>query len=62
VTLRATNAQAEKLAFGSDNGKIWLVLRPAAGARRVKPGLVTVETMLLGTSPITVMHSFGGRR
>jgi Flp pilus assembly protein CpaB len=62
VTLRATNEQAEKLAFGSDNGKIWLVLRPAAGAKRAKPGLVTVETMLLGIPPITVIHSFGGHR
>jgi Flp pilus assembly protein CpaB len=63
VTLRATPAQAENLAFASDNGKIWLVLRPAAGARVAKPGIVTVETMLLGIPPITIVHYLkGGRR
>jgi Flp pilus assembly protein CpaB len=61
VTLRATASQTEELAFASDNGKIWLVLRPSSGARLARPGLVTVETMLLGIPPITVMHSFGGR-
>ena len=62
VTLKVTDTQAEELAFASDNGKIWLVLRPAAGARLGKPGLVTVETMLLGVPPITVIRSFGGKR
>lgn len=60
VTLRATAAQAEELAFASDNGKVWLVLRPAAGASLARPGLVTVETMLLGIPPVTVIHSLGG--
>jgi Flp pilus assembly protein CpaB len=62
VSLRTTNAQAQQLAFASDNGKLWLVLRPAAGAKPTKPGLVTVETMLLGVPPITIVHSLGGRR
>jgi Flp pilus assembly protein CpaB len=61
VTLRTTALQAEKLAFTSDNGKIWLVLRPPTGARTSPPSLVTVETLLLGVSPITVLHSFGGK-
>jgi Flp pilus assembly protein CpaB len=61
VTLRATAAQTEQLAFASDNGKIWLVLRPSRGGRLVRPGIVTVETMLLGVPPITVLHSLGGR-
>jgi Flp pilus assembly protein CpaB len=61
VTLRATPAQAENLAFASDNGKIWLVLRPAAGAKVAKPGIVTVETMLLGIPPITIVHYLKGK-
>lgn len=60
VTLQATPTQAEELAFSSDNGKLWFVLRPASGAKLAKPGLVTVETMLLGIPPITVLHSLGG--
>jgi Flp pilus assembly protein CpaB len=61
VSLRVTDAQAAKLAFTSDNGKLWLTLRPAAGAKPAKPGIVTVETLLLGIPPITVVQSLGGR-
>jgi Flp pilus assembly protein CpaB len=62
VALRASAAQAEELAFTADNGKLWLVLRPAAGARPARPGIVTVETMLLGIKPVTIIHSLGGHR
>jgi pilus assembly protein CpaB len=61
VTLRTTAFQAEKLAFASDNGKLWLVLRPPTGARPAPPNLVTAETLLLGVSPIAVLRSFGGK-
>jgi Flp pilus assembly protein CpaB len=62
VTLKATAYQAEQLAFASDNGRIWLVLRPPTGARASKPNLVTVETLLLGTPPLAVLHSLGGKQ
>jgi Flp pilus assembly protein CpaB len=62
VSLRVTDLQAAELAFASDNGKLWLVLRPSAGAKPSPPGLVTVETLLLGIPPITVIHSLGGRQ
>jgi Flp pilus assembly protein CpaB len=62
VSLRVNDVQAAKLAFASDNGKIWLSLRPSAGAKPSRPGLVTVETLLLGVPPVTVLHSVGGRR
>jgi Flp pilus assembly protein CpaB len=62
VLLRLTDKQAADLAFASDNGKVWLSLRPGAGAESSPPSLVTVETVLLGTSPLTVLHSFGARR
>jgi Flp pilus assembly protein CpaB len=61
VSLRVTNAQGEELAFSSDNGKVWLVLRPAAGAKLARPGLVTVETVLLGVPPVVVLRSLGGK-
>ena len=51
VVLRASGDQAPLLAFASDNGKIWLMLRPATGAKNVQPGLITAER-LLGSRPV----------
>lgn len=62
VSLRVTDEQAAQLAFASDNGKVWLSLRPAVGAKESKPGIVTVETLLLGIRPITAVRSLGGRQ
>jgi Flp pilus assembly protein CpaB len=61
VSLQVDDLQAAKLAFASDNGKLWLALRPGAGAKAVTPGLVTIETMLLGVPPVQVLKSVGGR-
>ncbi|MGE5273339.1 MAG: Flp pilus assembly protein CpaB [Verrucomicrobiota bacterium] len=61
VTLKTTSYQSQKLAFASDNGKVWLVLRPPSGARPAAPRLITVETLLLGLSPTAVLHTFGGK-
>lgn len=61
VDLKVTDRQAAELAFASDNGKLWLALRPAAGAQASPPGIVTVETLLLGVPPVTVLRSFRGR-
>jgi Flp pilus assembly protein CpaB len=61
VTLKTTSYQSQKLAFASDNGKVWLVLRPPSGARPTAPRLITVETLLLGLSPTAVLHTFGGK-
>jgi Flp pilus assembly protein CpaB len=54
VSLRMNDAQATKLAFASDNGKIWLVLRPAANAKSTPPGLVTAGVDILGLQPLPV--------
>lgn len=54
VSLRMTDAQAAKVAFASDNGKVWLALRPAANAHSTKPGLVTVESEVFGLPPLPV--------
>jgi Flp pilus assembly protein CpaB len=48
VVLRGTAIQAAEMAFAADTGKLWLVLRPASGAKPSKPGLITVERLLLG--------------
>jgi Flp pilus assembly protein CpaB len=61
VTLKTTSYQSQKLAFASDNGKVWLVLRPPSGARPAAPRLITVETLLLGLSPTAALHTFGGK-
>jgi Flp pilus assembly protein CpaB len=62
VTLAVDDVKAAQLAFAADNGKVWLALRPSAGALESRPGLVTVETMLLGVSPVKVLRSLGGTR
>jgi Flp pilus assembly protein CpaB len=62
ITLRATPRQAAELAFASDNGALWFVLRPPTGATPSPPSIVTAETMLLGVQPVAALHSLGGRR
>jgi Flp pilus assembly protein CpaB len=52
VVLRGTGAQTAALAFAADNGKLWLVLRPASGAKPAPPGLMTVQRLLLGVRPV----------
>jgi len=47
-TLRVPEAQAAWLAYASDNGRLWFVLRPASGAKVQLPGLITARTLLLG--------------
>jgi Flp pilus assembly protein CpaB len=62
VSVRLTDEQAGYIAFSSDNGKVWLSLRPAIGAKSTPPRLVTIETLLLGVRPITVLRALGGGR
>jgi Flp pilus assembly protein CpaB len=51
IVLRATGLQAAKLAFASDNGKLWFVLRPASGAKPIRPALITADAVL-GVRPV----------
>ena len=60
VSLGVDDVKAAKLAFAAENGKIWLAMRPSAGAARSRPGLVTIETLLLGVRPVNVLRSLGG--
>jgi Flp pilus assembly protein CpaB len=53
VTLRVTNSAAATLAYASDNGKVWLVLRPTTGA--VDSGTaseVTLSRLLANSAPV----------
>jgi Flp pilus assembly protein CpaB len=61
VTLRLTDAEAAEVAFSSENGKVWVALRPKTGAKPTSPDLVTLETILFGVKPITAVRSLGGR-
>lgn len=61
ISLRLNDVQAAQIAFASDNGKVWLSLRPSVGAKTAKPRIVTIETLLLGVRPLTVAHGLGGR-
>jgi Flp pilus assembly protein CpaB len=52
VVVRASDRKAAQIAFAADNGKVWLMLRPKAGAEQNPPSLVTLERLLVGSRPI----------
>jgi Flp pilus assembly protein CpaB len=54
ITLRVPADMATKLAFAADNGKVWIVLRPAAGAKDPSPSIVSVNSLLFGVKPLQV--------
>jgi Flp pilus assembly protein CpaB len=62
VLVKVSDKDAANLAFSSEYGKVWLALRPGAGAQSAPPDLVTLETLLLGAPPIAVLHSLRGHR
>jgi pilus assembly protein CpaB len=53
VTLRVSATDAAKLAFASDNGKIWIVLRPPTGGTNPSASPVTLESLLSGSPSIS---------
>jgi Flp pilus assembly protein CpaB len=48
LTLRVTDQQAARLAWASDNAKIWVALRPTIGARQSVPHIASLESVYLG--------------
>jgi Flp pilus assembly protein CpaB len=52
VVLKVPEGAMGPLAFASDNGKVWIVLRPQAGATQHGMTLVTLDRLLLGMNPI----------
>jgi Flp pilus assembly protein CpaB len=61
MTVRVSDQAAAKLAFASDNGVLWAVLRPRANAAPTSPDIVTLETVLFGVPATAVIRSLGGR-
>ena len=49
--LKAPAPLAQKLAFASDSGTLWFLLRPAVGAKRTPPLTVTMQTLLAQAKP-----------
>jgi Flp pilus assembly protein CpaB len=62
LTFRVRAKQAAELAFASDNGRLWLTLRPSDRARPSPPSAVTVDTLMLGVPPVAALRSLGARR
>jgi Flp pilus assembly protein CpaB len=54
LTVRVTAEQAAQLAFAADNGKVWFVLRPPAGAKDTAPSSITLDSLLAGAPTIEV--------
>jgi Flp pilus assembly protein CpaB len=46
ITLRVPVGRAAQLAYASDNGHLWFVLRPASGAKTLNPGIINAQTLL----------------
>jgi Flp pilus assembly protein CpaB len=62
LVLRVSDKDAPQLAFSSDNGKVWVTLRPPAGAKQRTPSLVTLDRLLLGMDPIPVDRFLAKKR
>jgi pilus assembly protein CpaB len=58
VTLNVGDSQAPALAYASDNGKVWLVLRPANAPSSTQSSAITAQSLLLGSKPVA---SGGGK-
>ena len=48
AVLRVPTKEVPKIALTSDHGKVWLVVRPGAGAKSPGEDVVTVESVLFG--------------
>jgi Flp pilus assembly protein CpaB len=54
IVLKARDDKAAMLAYAVDNGQLWLLLRPQTGGTNSEIPLVTLETVLSGSTPIPV--------
>ena len=48
IILKVSDQAAARLAFAADNGKVWIVLRPPAGAKQSPPASVTAASVSAG--------------
>jgi pilus assembly protein CpaB len=58
VVLQMTDEQAADLAFSSDNGKVWIVLRGGAGSLQHQEQVVTLDTLLFGVPAVAITNAF----
>jgi len=58
VVLDMSDLQAAQLAFSSDYGKVWIILRSGAGSQQHKEEIVTLETLLFGVPPISISNAY----
>jgi Flp pilus assembly protein CpaB len=61
LELKVRDDEAANLAFASDNGKLWVALRPSTGGKSAPPSIVDLQTLLLGQSPVSELRRYGGR-
>jgi Flp pilus assembly protein CpaB len=52
VVVKARDDKAAQLAYAADNGTLWLLLRPQAGATNTQIDLVTIASVLAGKPPV----------
>ena len=52
IVVKTRDDRAAKLAYAADNGTLWFLLRPQAGATTNPIPLVTMGAVLLGSKPI----------
>jgi Flp pilus assembly protein CpaB len=62
VVVRAPDEDSWNFAYASEFGKVWIVLRPQAGAENTRPSVVTLETLLIGSKPIPLKRILGKGR
>ena len=62
ISFMVNDQQAADFDFASQNGALWLALRPASGAKSTPPSIVSMETLLLGVPPREIVKDLGARR
>jgi len=50
MTLRTSPSGAARLAFASENGEVWIVLRPATGGGTISPNPTSLQKVLSGSN------------
>lgn len=51
IILRVGDREAISLAHAADNGKVWVLLRPAGDAKESKPGTATLDSVIATGKP-----------
>ena len=54
ITLKVARSDAAQIAFASDNGKVWVVLRAPGSARNASSQVVSADSLLIGVKPVEV--------